>query len=188
MQIPESRAAGPLSAVEKAFSLCSLLGLAEAELDELLALGHGTEAAEVAADVAARPALVVREVATAYPETTVQALLLERSVRLPGGLPRSEVATAAARLRLLVRARDGLMKLAERCETASQETAAVLDRVALRVAPQLHAAVALDSDKAPAFRPLLQYHERRCLNKNGMIRFSAARVVGAGPLAGRGGA
>lgn len=157
-----------------------MLGLSGAEIEELLLLLSPGEEFP-AEDAEYNEHLGLHEVADAYPEGTVEALAGDRSIRLPRGVPRSAIAALAGRLRLLLRARDTLAALAERCDRAGRAVAAVLDELAMNAAAQLHAAV-LPEETLSRFRPLLVYHERRCARRGGVLRMRAAREASIGRL------
>lgn len=170
----------PADKADKAWLLLNLLGIQETDLDLLLqiCLESGPIPPDPCADtgttVEPDPLDLLHQVARAYPDQTVQALLRTTWIRLPAGLPRSALSGAAETARLVLRAREALLTLAARCEEAGAPVAQALDRVALNAAPQIHTGLALDDTQEPLFRPLLNYHQRRCSARGPVLSVRAA--------------
>lgn len=173
-RVPRPPLGLPASKAEKALLLLNLLGLEEVDLDLLLRLSlddaprlkdapSATQAApSERAPAGQDPFNLLYEVVAAYPDHTVQALLNTPALRLPVGLCRSELPGTTVTARLVLRIREALLSLANRCEAAGLSLAQALDRLALSAAPQLQTTLALDDTREPEFRPLLAYHQRRC--------------------------
>jgi hypothetical protein len=127
------------------------LGLTEREAQAILATTEYTDA-----EVAQALRVNIHAISAAFSESTVAAIVADKKLDTPIGLPKLEA--DALHVRTLAGASDKLLAANGQLHAAARVEASALQKVESVLVPQLRARATVDSTLKNTFAPIFAYH------------------------------